>query len=363
MRVFFCKASLLMLLPVYFVEAAGGQAQTAPSRIFISGGVRLGDGNAPPTRVLIERDCAGIVRQEAYTDSNGNFSFLLGAQNSNGLADATVGDDPWPKAAGTATAPAGTSERQLAGCEIRAKLAGFLSDSIQLGFRRPLDNPNIGAIYLHPIQNLEDEPFSITTELASKKARTAYEKGLANMKKQKWADAERELHLAVEDYPRYVVAWNALGRAHEMQKEWSDANRAYLKAVEIDPRFTTPYGHLATLALAERKWDAAALYTSTMLKLNPFASSDIYFSSALANYNLQNVDIAEDHARQAAELDRQHRNPKINRLLGVILVQKKEYAAAEVQLNTYLKFNPAAADADAVKRILSQIAEAGSQPR
>src|SRR5262252_7327598 len=44
-----------------------------PRQIYLSGSVRLGDGTTPPTSVVIERVCGGIVRPEAYTDSRGNF--------------------------------------------------------------------------------------------------------------------------------------------------------------------------------------------------------------------------------------------------------------------------------------------------
>jgi uncharacterized protein HemY len=92
-----------------------------------------------------------------------------------------------------------------------------------------------------------------------------------------------------------------------------------------------------------------------MLKLNPNVSPDIYFYSAVANYNLQNIELAEDHARQAATRDTEHRFPKINHLLGVILVQNQEYKDAAENLRTYLKFTPNAPDAAAVNQTLAEI--------
>src|SRR5437588_2341195 len=59
-------------------------------QIYLTGSVRLGDGTIPPTNVVIERVCGGVVRPEAYTDSKGNFSFIVGAQNSAVFADASV---------------------------------------------------------------------------------------------------------------------------------------------------------------------------------------------------------------------------------------------------------------------------------
>jgi hypothetical protein len=97
-----------------------------------------------------------------------------------------------------------------------------------------------------------------------------------------------------------------------------------------------------------------------MLKLNPFVAPDIYFFSALANYNLQKFDVAEGHAREAATRDTQHKIPKINQLLGVILAEKQDYSGAAENIRLYLKFSPDATDADTVKRMLADIESAGA---
>ena len=98
-----------------------------------------------------------------------------------------------------------------------------------------------------------------------------------------------------------------------------------------------------------------------MLKLNPYAGRDVYFYSAVANYNLQRIDVAENHARQAATLDAQHGNPKINHLLGVILTQKREYKAAAENLRMYLKLSPNTPDAPALEKMLVEIDKASGE--
>src|SRR5262249_48470981 len=163
--------------------------------IYLSGNVRLADGTNPPDRVLIERVCQGVVRPEAYTDSKGNFSFQVGARNAGVFYDATVGGiDPLSTNSGPSGmgSQRGVNERDLTGCEIRGNLAGFQSDSIVLGFRRSLDDPEIGTIRLRRLANVEGYTFSITTAQAPKDARKAYEKGLEYFNKRKWPDAERE---------------------------------------------------------------------------------------------------------------------------------------------------------------------------
>src|SRR2546426_1872659 len=322
--------------------------------IYLSGSVRLSDGTPPPVNVVIERVCNGVIRPEAYTDSKGNFSFMVGGQNSAVFADASVSaptiNGPGPQS--------GINERSLTGCEIRANLPGFLSDSIILGFRGPLDDPEIGIIHLQRLANVEGYTFSITTALAPKDARRAYEKGLDGMKKKKWADAERDLSKSVQMYPKYAVAWYELGRTYQQQKKLDEANHAHLEAIKIDSKFVSPYGELATMAAVQQKWDDVDQYTSQMLKLNPYVFPEIYFYSAIANYNLQKLDLAERLTKEAAKEDAQHRIPRINHLLGAILADKHDYKGAAESLQIYLKYSPNAKDADAVKQQLAEIEKA-----
>ena len=325
-----------------------------PRQIYLTGSVRLSDGTIPPASVVIERVCGGVVRPEAYTDSKGNFSFIVGGQNAAVFADASVGGI----GAADPRQPGGVSERSLTGCEIRANLPGFLSDSIILGFRGALDDPEIGTIHLHRLANVEGYTFSITTALAPKDARRAYEKGVDNMKKKKWADAEKELTKAVEVYPKYAVAWYELGRALQQTKKLDDANHAHLEAIKIDAKFISPYGELAMMAATQQKWDDVDQYTTQMLKLNPYVVPEIYFYNAVANYNLHKMDVAERRARDGAKYDTQHRVPRLNHLLGLILAQRQEYKDAAENMRLYLKYSPNAKDADTVKTQLAEVEKA-----
>jgi tetratricopeptide (TPR) repeat protein len=168
---------------------------------------------------------------------------------------------------------------------------------------------------------------------------------------------------AVQAYPKYALAWYELGRVYQQQKKYDDAGRALNESIKIDSKFISPYSQLALLAVVQQKWEDVVVHTAEVLKLNPLVGSDIYFYSAVANFNLQKVDVAESHAREAVTRDNQHRNPKVHHLLGVILAQKGEYKDAAENLRAYLKFSPNAPDAAAVKQSLAEIEKAiGEQP-
>ena len=117
--------------------------------IFISGKVMLEDGTPPPESVTIERVCGGIARPEGYTDSKGRFSFEVG-KNQAMFSDASYGNDrdPFSSAPGFGNTNANQNsrgmsgmgrqqmERELMGCDITAKLAGFRAEAISLAGRR-----------------------------------------------------------------------------------------------------------------------------------------------------------------------------------------------------------------------------------
>src|SRR5437867_3363239 len=128
-----------------------------------------GRGSVPPVKLVIRRVCNCLISPGAYTDSKGNFHFIVGGPNSAGFADASVSS---PSIVGPGP-QSGINERSLTGCEIRANLPGFLSDSIILGFRGALDDPEIGVIHLQRLANVEGYTFSLTTALAPKEARRA----------------------------------------------------------------------------------------------------------------------------------------------------------------------------------------------
>jgi tetratricopeptide (TPR) repeat protein len=354
---------LVLLCASGVVQAAGvaqAPAATPASRsIYLQGKVVASDGRNLPERIAIERTCSGIVYREGYADSRGEFGLQVGAQNPSTFLDASVGFDKVPALGVQGTGPqTGLSERALAGCEIRANVPGYLSDSITLGFRRALDNPFIGVIYLHPLARVEGYTSSATTVMAPKKAADAYEKGLKSLKKQEWAEAERQFSSAVRDYPRYAIAWFELGRLFQQHDKLDDASRAYREALQADAKFTSPYKQLSIITASRGAWEDTAAYTSQLFRLDADVAAEFYFYSAVANHYLRNFSVALQHAREAARLDPQHQNPKINHVLGVILAQMGDYSEAAENLRIYLKLMPSAPDASGVREQLSGLEKA-----
>jgi tetratricopeptide (TPR) repeat protein len=330
--------------------------------IMLSGKVMMEDGTPPPELVLIERVCNGVARPEGYTDSKGRFNFQLG-QNNALLPDASMGSDVGTFGGrdigmGGSSRPGmnrGISERDLLGCEIRAQLPGFRSSIVQLAGRRSLDNPDVGTILLQRLAKVDGFTFSATTAMAPKEAHKAFEKAQKAVKKKKLDEAESEYRKAVAAYPKYAVAWYELGRLLEFKKNNEEARNAFEQAIQADAKYINPYGNLARLAAMEKKWDDAAANSEKLIKLNPYVAPEAYFVSGVAHLNLQKLDIAEEHTREAMKRDEKSQNPRIIHLLAVILAQKRDIPGAAEQLRAYLKLAPNAPDAETLKQQLAEM--------
>jgi superkiller protein 3 len=195
----------------------------------------------------------------------------------------------------------------------------------------------------------------MTSAMAPKDAKKAWEKGKEHLKKNKLAEAQKELEKAVQIYPKYAVAWYDLGTVHQQNKNFDGARKAYAESLNADSKYVMPHLQLAVLALNEQKWEEVADATEKVIKLNPVSFPQAFFFNSIANYNLQRYDEALESAHQAVKLDQRHQWPKAQHVLGVLLAMKGDNQAALENMRGYLKFSPKAGDADNVRQQISDI--------
>ncbi|HUQ94081.1 MAG TPA: tetratricopeptide repeat protein [Bryobacteraceae bacterium] len=313
--------------------------------IFFSGKVMLEDGTPPSEQVTIERVCNGNPRPEAYTDSKGRFHFQLG-QNTAMMADASVsgGADVFGSSPGSPRGMSGQqrgiSERDLMGCELRASLAGYRSESVNLSGRRSMENPDVGTIILRRLANVEGLTFSASSAAAPKDAKKAFEKGRELERKKKFPEAQKELEKALAIYPKFANAWLELGKVMQAQNNQPEARKAYEEALKADSKLVEPYVQLAFFAAQEKNWKDSAAASQRALKLNPYDFPQAYFYNAVANLNLKDLDAAEKSAREGIKSDGGKRMPKMRHVLGIVLAQKNDVSGAMEQMKGYLSMIP-----------------------
>lgn len=340
--------------------------------IFLSGKVLTTDGGPPEDSATIELVCNGMPRPMAYTNSKGNWSFQLGGGNNMVMPDASVGNAGMPGMGqggalgdnspfGGRGGHMGVSERDLVGCEIRAALPGFRSESVPLAGRRLLDNPNIGTILMQRLGKVEGYTTSMTTANAPKNAKKAYEKGMNFAKKKKLQEAEAEIQKAVTEYPAYALAWFDLGRIQEAQDRREEAKASFEKAISADSRFVNPYLHLMQHNVMANDWERLEQTTTALLKLNPYNYPQAWYYNSVAHLQLNQLEEAEKSAREALKTDERHQFPKISHVLGIILAQRQQLPEALEHMKGYLELVPNANDAQHVRNQMLEIEKFLSQ--
>ncbi len=320
--------------------------------VYISGKVAIEDGSAA-SNITIERVCGGVAKTVAYSDSNGHFNFQWddrsmivtdasdagsGRKNSGGFGSSQ-------SAGGANALAADPFGNRMMNCELRANVPGFTSTSVDLFNRRISDNPDVGTLLLHRIAGIEGSSISVTSMMAPKPAKKAFEHGLQSLLKSKPNDAAKDFEKAVALYPEYADAWVNLGKLRVGQQSIDAAREAFRKAMEADPKVVTPYMELGLLAAKDANWQESCKYLDRAVELDPVDFPQAWYADAVANFNLGRYEAAEKGARAAVKLDPRHVNPRSSYLLALVLIEKPDYAGAAAELATYIKLAPNAPDA------------------
>lgn len=305
----------------------------------------------------IVRVCGTMIHRETVTSADGKFTFIVSDTNANGMLQAA--------SEGGATTQFGaklgggrvsqTTRTQLWGCELRASIPGYVSNSVSLtgkDFSTPL---YIGAITLRPT-NRQGGGVSVSAvnAQAPEDAKKEYEKGREAFSKKKYAEAEKHLAKAVKIYPQYAVAWDIRGRVQRMQRLDKSAETSFLAAIKADDKFVTPYLQLAGLYAANGLWENSLGATNKVIELDPLHYADAYFLSALALFNLKQFTQAESHIRRTLEIDNDRHFPRAELLLARILQAQGDAAGAAAHLRAYLKAEPSSEEAPLIRQFLAK---------
>ena len=327
---------------------------TGPTQlIFISGKVVSEDGLELTESASIQSICHGQKHTETHTDARGYFSLQLGGRFGSPSIDPDF-DAESDSRTGRVGKP---DNRDLRDCDLQASLAGFTSDLVALGGRfTGGENADIGRIVLHRIGGVEGFTVSATTAQAPGAAKKALQHGQQKAKEGKLDDAQKSLEKAVSLYPKFAVAWFELGRVQIQKQDVAGAKQSFLKSVEADARYLNPYSGLTQIALREQHWQEALDASEKLLALNPINFPEMWFSNGVANYCLEHFAAAEKSARRGLEIDTEHHVPRLEYLLGMVLIRKPDYQEAERHLRTFLQMSTQSKDIEEAQKQLSDLA-------
>jgi tetratricopeptide (TPR) repeat protein len=342
------------------------QQQVSMQMVYISGSVVRDDGTAPPYGAVIELDCGGSITREAIVGTNGRFNFQIGGDNRFGqvFPDASQRMDGYPNEMDSiARGNSGPgfpgsmtqSRKRLLGCELRAQLSGYRSTSLYIK-EEPMNGSNeLGTIVVYLRDRVTGNLVSLTNLLAPKAAKKFLEQGQKAVRKKKLSEAEENYKSAIQAYPKYAEAWFALGLIYESQERMNQASEAYREAVKADALYVRPYLRLAHLAYLQKNWREAADMTEKVLSLDPVTLVESYFISALANYNIGELDLAEKRAEQGQRMDFSKSLPQFHLILANVFIMRQDSAGSVRELRSYLKAAPNASNAGLVRSHLEKL--------
>ena len=322
-------------------------------RAFVSGKVVLDDGTRITEPATIQTICRGQRQTVTHTDSRGGFSFEFGDRASAataGISEADV-DSSW-----TPSSASRGNMRDWRDCELLAELPGFTSQPIDLSSKMTtFETTDVGRLVLHRMGQVEGLTISATSAMAPKEAQKAFEKGRDKAGKQKWDEAQPFFEKAVQIYPRYAVAWFELGNIQLRKSQFEPARNSFEQSIAADSKYANPYRGLAELDTQQKQWEPLVRVTDQLLALNPVSFPDAWFRNALGHYYLHDFGAAEKSARQGMKIDDNHQLPKLEYLLGVILMQKHDYQEATVHIQNYLHVATQPSDIEDAQKQLAEI--------
>jgi tetratricopeptide (TPR) repeat protein len=348
-----------------------GQYPERQMPIFLSGTVVMEGGAGPAAGVAIQRVCTGAPRTVAFTNIKGRFNFQWGSTGSivpeaseSGLGNGLhAADDMGANGIRTGAMGGGLTGQSTQGCELIANAPGFRAARLDLSNHRGSDNSDLGMIVLHRIAGVQGTSVSVTALTAPKNARKDWEKGVEFLRKSKAAEAEKELEKAVGIYPKYANAWFDLGRARVREQADAAARDAFLKAIDADDKLIGPWLELGKMAVSRQNWPDAARYLDRALQLDPLDYPRLWYEDALADYHVRNFDRAERNTREALKVPAANQDPHASQLLGLILMNKQDYAGAAQALRNYVQLAPNANDLTQVKAQIDQLDRHSTEAR
>ena len=316
-----------------------GQARPAESSGRIGsliGQVAVEGGSAPPDNAAVILQCGSQERARVDADLHGNFMMTVQPPKAHAM-------DP--------NNAQGPLDNWL-DCELHAEVPGYRSESIRM-VRNPDQVVQAGTIVLHPISPDRSFAVSVTSLAAPEKAKKAFAKGQEQEKKGKWAAACDYFKRAVQEYPRYALAWVELGRLQAKQNSFVEARQSFHQAIAQDSRFLAGYVELARLAVEQKQWKELADATDHILEFSSDAPG-YWFLNAAANFNLGNTQRAESGTARGLGLDTKHQVPQLEYLYAMLLARRQDFRTAVTHLQNYLRLAPHASDSVEAKARLAE---------
>lgn len=334
------RAWLIFLLLSFFVAPPAAPAQSGGHTL--QGKVVTPGGSAPTRPVKVTLTFNGRRIYETFTDLSGSFTF-------SGLSR------------GTYQLTAEGDDNMFETTSVHADVAAFgagsqsFTQNIQLRPKPAAANPRAGVV----------SAFSQTVPPAAR--------GKLDRAKKKLAEGEMEparalMREAIKLFPDYFEAHLELGNALLQAGQLEEAIEELDRARQINPNDERAYQSFGLLLMRQKKYAVAVAVFAEAARLNPAnavnqlmrATALIHQASSAASDREFLLGKAEAALNQASELS----GGKLTAdhlILAMFYDMKGERERAAAELEQYLRKNPDAKNADAIREAVKKLREPAGQ--
>jgi len=210
-------------------------------------------------------------------------------------------------------------------------------------------------IRLVPKGSSEAKPGVVNAELAAapEQAQELFRKAGESIKAGDGRSAIESLKLAVEQYPKFSLAYVEMGIQYIRLSDLDNAASAFRTALEITPDKFEARMNLGVVYHAQRKYAEAENELKTAAKLTePAAGLRYYLGMSLAN--LGKFDEAETELLAAIKLGGPEMK-EAHRVLSIIYGARGDNKKSLKELEAYVKLAPDAADIEQLKARINQL--------
>ena len=186
-------------------------------------------------------------------------------------------------------------------------------------------------------------------------ARDDFVQGCEAVQKNDLAEAQKRLQHAVKVDPRFAAAWVLLGQSEREQKMADKAVESCTRAHSADPNYLPAYMCLADVAAHQEEWKKVVELTDQAAALHPVRAPGIFYYNSLANFYLHLLPAAESSGLRAIDESSGEQRAQMHFLLAKIYEQKGDRSAEATQLKKFIELAPHSAEANAARKILSEI--------
>jgi Tfp pilus assembly protein PilF len=328
---------LLCLGVVAYGQAGGGIDTTGTGGMHsISGRLVFPSGQRADARLKVKLESSGNGELNVLADGNGTFTFR--SLRAGSYTVVVEGGDFFETARETLYIEPTITDRRT---------------NMTVG---PISRPYTLQIYLRPkLEGSSTKPGVLNAALVSvpKPALDLYERGLQAVARGETDTAIDDLRRAIILHPNFGLALNELGVQYLKKGQLDKAADVLQKVLQLSPEAPEPSLNYGIVLLQQKKFVEAEKQLRDAVRKNEHAyTAHLYFGITLIY--VKNYTEAEMELRKAVTIG----GPKASQAhyyLGGLYWQTRKHQQAADELETFLKLEPKAANAEKLRNTIKEL--------